>query len=125
MPLQLRTDKLNVSDRVLVSVPNGFRSVLYRPGIVSRKTQTGIATVTVDGIPAEIVFGNDGRERGNRNSGRILYEFDQTLLENSERAALIGRKRVMLENYELWRKRLSNETILKIADIVEGELAGK
>lgn len=125
MPLQLRTDILNVGDRVLVSVPNGFGAVHYRSGIVSRKTLTGIAIVTVDGMAFEVVFGNDGRERGKRNSGKILYAFDQTLLESSERAALISRKRAALENYELWRKKLSNEAILKIAEIVEADLARK
>jgi hypothetical protein len=121
MPQQLRTDNLKVGDRVLVTMPYGLRGVLV--ATVSRKTPTGITTVTLDRTNGhEIVFGSDGRERGYRHSGKFLVEFDQQFLENSEREEMVSSKRAMLEKYELWRTRLSNEAILKIAEIVEADL---
>jgi hypothetical protein len=123
MPQQLRIDNLKVGDRVLVRMPYGLRAVRYLAATVSRKTPTGITTVTLDRTNGhEIVFGSYGRELGNRHSGKFLVEFDQQFLENSERAEMVISKRAMLEKYELWRTQLSNEAILKIAKIVEADL---
>ena len=125
------TKTLNVGDRVLTGEHYGWHGQRHRPGTVTKRTPSGIITVTVDAYPShktvahDLTFNPDGRERGKNYNGAWLDPFDQQVLDNEQRGALIESKRRFLEDYQLWREKLSGKAILQIAALVEAELAGE
>ncbi len=127
--MPLSTENLNIGDRVLVGESWGWHSVLHKPGTVTRKSPSGIATIAVDAYPShgssahEVVFDKHGRERGKWAQGRELARFSQQVLDDESHRDLVARKRSMLEDFNLWRSKLGDDAILKIAEIVDSELA--
>jgi hypothetical protein len=122
----MKTDTLNIGDRVLVRENYGFYGCKHRPGTVTKLTPTKIATVTVDegpeNITYQIVFSPDGYERGQRYRGRYLDPFDQKVLDAEAYKKMVKEKRDFLRDDKLWRETLSEQAILDIAARVEGEL---
>lgn len=126
------TRNLKVGDRVLVAEGYGWHGRRHKPGTVSKRTPSGILTVTVDAyephgtIAHTVVINANGRERGcGYSHGRGLDEFSEEVLQQEMRDEEVRQARSFLEDWKLWRTSLGDDLILKIAAMAKAELAAK
>ena len=123
--MALDTGNLNVGDRVLVCERYIWNTYRHKPGTVTHKSRAGVTTVTYApyaNAAGEVTFNKRGIGRGN-SSSITLEEFSQQVLDREAHRDLIREKRRLLDSSNLWRKELSDESILQIAGIAEADLS--
>jgi hypothetical protein len=125
----MRTSELKVGDRVLVSESFGWQEKRHRPATVTRITPSGQTTVMVDAYPPhrtvayERKFKPNGWQMGHDNyRGNKIVEFDASVLESELRRDRMDHMRRTLEDYNLWRSKLSDVSVTAVWAIVEPEL---
>jgi hypothetical protein len=114
--LDMKSSK--VGDKVIQVSRGGYLyGDRYYEAVITKKWPSGRVAI------GRQIFNPDGHERGrNRYHGDRLIDFDQSLLDEQSRKLDIQHKRAFLEDYSLWREKLSDKFILEIADRVKAEL---